>query len=112
MPRDDAGSAPSQEIDLEAITRRALGAAERGDWETARWCYQQRETLLVSCELSSTSAQHLYAMDLAIHERARLAQTAMVRLLADLAVTHHALKQLAGSPKRGIVTGVRVDRQV
>lgn len=112
MPHRETGPAPSTEEVLDALTRRALEAAERGDWEEARRCYRHREPVLRSHELSAALARRLLAMDMVVHERARLAQAAVARLLENLTATRHALAQFADSCDGGVVTGGSIDRLV
>ncbi len=112
MPQSEAGLAPPQETDLDALTRLALSAAERGDWDMARRCYRQREPMLRSQQMSAAAARSLLAMDTAVHERARAARAAVARLLEDLAVTRHALAQFAETCDGGVVRGRSVDRLV
>jgi hypothetical protein len=67
---------------LEALTRRALEAAEDGRWEDVAACYRERAELIALVRTPAIAAR-VIALDQRVAERIHLAQAALRQVLAD-----------------------------
>ena len=83
MPRDAFdGSANDRDLDL--LTRRAVAAAERGDWATVQSCYERRGEQLAADGITAAQAERLLQLDASVTERLALAQAAVRQVLSEV----------------------------
>ncbi|HJU04506.1 MAG TPA: hypothetical protein VJ692_05085 [Nitrospiraceae bacterium] len=101
---------PSDDL-LESLTRRALQAAEQGQWNSVALCYAQRAKAWAGSGPSTAMAARLVEWDRIVEQKVRLAQAAVGQLLSDIATTRLVTARDFHRVNSQSV-GKRLDRQI
>ena len=93
------------------LTVQALDAAERGQWERVRACYDARADWLQHTHVSANLANALLELDARVMEQVSAAHTATGHALAEARVAQKRFKALSHTVHEAAPVGQRVNRQ-
>ena len=83
-----------QEESIKALTRKALKAAEAGQWDHVAVLYEQRERELTVARVSPDLAKQLVEWDSTVQGRIRLVQAAIHQNITDVQERRRKLQQV------------------
>ncbi len=90
------------QADIVRLTKTAVEAAERGQWDIVAQCYGERGALLAAMQTPVRESSELLKLDEQIRDRVRTVQAVLVSLLGEATVTgqrlHGLHQRLSGQP--------------
>jgi hypothetical protein len=95
------------QADIVRLTKTAVEAAERGQWDIVAQCYGERGALLAAMQTPLQEASNLLKLDEQIRDRVRTVQAVLVSLLGEATATRqrlHGLQQRLGGQSSTPVT--------
>ncbi|MFZ3015266.1 MAG: hypothetical protein WA045_16295 [Nitrospira sp.] len=101
----------NSQADIVRLTKTAVEAAERGQWDAVAQCYGERGALLAGMQTPLQEASDLLKLDAQIRDRVHTVQAVLVSLLGEAAATKqrlHGLQQgLGGQPSTPVTVSMK-----
>lgn len=101
----------NSQADIVRLTKTAVEAAERGQWDAVAQCYGERGALLAAMQTPLQEASNLLKLDEQIRDRVRTAQAVLVSLLGEAAATRQRLQglqqRLGGQPSTPVTVSMK-----
>jgi hypothetical protein len=101
----------NSQADIVRLTKTAVEAAERGQWDAVAQCYGERGALLAGMQTPLQEVSYLLKLDAQIRDRVHTVQAVLVSLLGEAAATKqrlHGLQQgLGGQPSSPVTVSMK-----
>ena len=101
----------NSQADIVRLTKTAVEAAERGQWDAVAQCYGERGALLAGMQTPLQEVSYLLKLDAQIRDRVHTVQAVLVSLLGEAGVTKqrlHGLQQrLGGQPSTPVTVSMK-----
>jgi hypothetical protein len=101
----------NSQADIVRLTKTAVEAAERGQWDAVAQCYGERGALLAGMQTPLQEASDLLKLDEQIRDRVRTVQAVLVSLLGEAAATkqrlHGLQHRLGGQPSTPVTVSMK-----
>jgi len=103
---------PSWEMEAEALTQRAMLAADEGKWNAVDACYRQRAKLFRANDAPASLAKRLRSLDDVISNKLRMAMMTAQHLLTEAASKQRCLERFDVAGETASNGSQRVNRLV